>query len=240
MHHDLPYRAYKELYNKEPDYRLLVRYHGRFTGYNANVRKTATTIEFSLSRKFEECEPEVQLGAMQFLLNKLFRTKVKSAHIEFYHTFLKKMSDLAPVTKSDPALAASFERVNRQYFGDMMSRPNLVWGGTSMSLLGTYTYATDTITISQVMADDQHLLDYVMHHEMLHKKHKFNHSSSRTHSHTKLFRTDEKAFADKDAETKLKRYLAQKRYGLRRARSPVARPMPGKRRNFVQRLMDWD
>src|SRR3989338_6789779 len=124
----LAHRSYIELYKKEPDYNLVVSYHGKLRGYNATVRKSIATIEFRLSRKLEHCEPEIQIGIMQYLLNRLFKTKIKSDNIDLYHSFLKKMSELAPVTKTDPILEESFQRMNALYFHDMMSQPNLVWG----------------------------------------------------------------------------------------------------------------
>jgi hypothetical protein len=228
-------QAYSELYGSEPRHEILVRYHGRLQEYNATIRKTPRTLTFMLSRKLEQCEPEIQMGVMQFLLNKLNKTKIKSEHIEMYHSFLKKMSDIAPVTKSDPILEASFKRVNEKYFNGMLAQPNLVWGRFSTSLLGTYTYGTDTIMVSSVMENDDNLLDYIMHHEMLHKKHKFNHSSSRTHSHTKAFRLDEGKFEDKSAEQKLRVFLSMRRPQLevRKLRPQLEKP------SFVQKVMGW-
>jgi hypothetical protein len=231
----LAVQAYKDLYKEEPQHVVLMKFHGRLQGYNATVRKSAQEIIFRLSPKFQECEPEIQIGVMQFLLNKLNRTRIDSDNIHMYHTFLKRMSDLAPVTQSDPVLEASFKRVNEKYFAGMMAQPNLVWGRYSLSLLGTYTYASDTIMISDAMREDDNLLDYVMHHEMLHKKHKFNHSSSRTHSHTKEFRLDEAKFEDVLAEKKLRIYLSQRRMPRIRRRFP----QPIRRPTFVQRILGW-
>jgi hypothetical protein len=153
---NLAAQAFQELYGREPGHEMVLKYHGRLQGYNATVKKTPRTITFHLSRNFEECEPEIQIGVMQYLLNKLNRTRVQSDRIDMYHSFLKKMSDLAPVTMSDPLLEASFRRCNERYFAGMLPQPNLVWGRNSMSLLGTYTYATDTVMISQAMRDDEH------------------------------------------------------------------------------------
>jgi hypothetical protein len=218
LHTPLGEQAYRELYGKDPDYRITVKYHGKLGGYNATVRKTPAEIIFTLSRKLEECEPEIQMGVMQFLLNKLLKTRVRSEHIDMYHSFLKKMSEYAPVTRSDPALEASFHRVNARYLDGLMTLPNLVWGRMSTRLLGTYTYATDTIMISQALRDaPEHLLDSVMHHEMLHKKHKFNHTSARTHSHTKAFRDDENRFTHNGATLKaLEQELHRHLRGVRR------------------------
>jgi predicted SprT family Zn-dependent metalloprotease len=224
---DLARQAYVELYNREPQEQLVLKYHAGLHGYNATIRKEQARVTFRLSTAFRECEPEVQIGVMQFLLNRLNKTKITTDNIKFYHTFLRRMSDLAPVTEKDPVLQESFERVNEEYFG-MMSMPNLVWGNRTMSLLGTYTYANDTIMISSVLADaPQELLDYVMHHEMLHKKHKFTSSGMRTNSHTGAFRQDEAKWSDTHAEAKLKRYLGAQRR-MRRVPS-----------SFVDRVMDW-
>lgn len=235
MYENLASRAYAELYGKEPPCRMEIRYHAGFKGFNANVRKAGGVIQFNLSRRFESCEPEVQLGVMQFLLNKLNRTKVKSEHIEFYHTFLRNMSDLAPVTESDPILEASFRRMNERYLGGMMARPNLVWGRSSVRLLGTYTYATDTIMISRVLEQaPEELLDYVMYHEMLHKKHKFSCTNTRTHSHTKEFRADEAKYHVADAEMRLRRFLSRAPRAVRRD-GKTLREEP----SFVERVMGW-
>jgi hypothetical protein len=85
--------------------------------------------------------------------------------------------------------------------------------------------------ISSAMKDDEHLLDYIMHHEMLHKKHKFNHSVSRTHSHTPAFRADEAKFNDKMAEAKLKAYLRQ--------RKPIKMKRILVKPTLMQRIMGW-
>lgn len=232
-------QAYRELYGKESARRMSVSYHGRLKGYNATVQQTMTTTAFRLSQRLAGCEPEVKIGVMQFLLNRINRTKVESEHIDFYHTFVRKMSDLAPVTRSDPILEASFSRMGEMYFSGMMARPNLVWGRRSVALLGTYTYATDTIMISRVLEEaPEVLLDYVMYHEMLHKKHQFSCSSGRTHSHTPAFKRDEALFWDTQAEEKLKKFL----WHARRRRGPAAqeeRGREGEKQTLLQRLMGW-
>jgi hypothetical protein len=235
----LAHDAFFQIYQREPDHRLEIKYHGNFKGYNATVRKTPTTIVFTLSRKFETCEPEIQIGVMQFLLNKLHKTKIKTDNIDFYHSFLKKMSELAPVTENDPELEKSFMRANERFFNGMMSRPNLVWGNNNARLLGTYTYATDTIMISNILSTaEDDTLDYVMYHEMLHKKHKFSHTGSRTRSHTKVFREEERKFTredKKDPETALKNHLYNAVRRIKRTKSISN----AKERTFVEQLLDW-
>jgi hypothetical protein len=227
---DLARKAYTELYGKEPGRDLELKYHGKLHGYNATIHQTAFTTTFRLAPAFKPCEDEVKLGVMQYLLNRINKTRIKSEHIDFYHSFVRKMSDYAPVTKSDPALEQSYMRMNERFFGGLMTRPNLVWGGHSTSLLGTYTYATDTIMISRALEDaPELLLDSVMHHEMLHKKHKFSCSGSgRTHSHTAAFRKDEAKYGD--VERELHRFLrGQRTYRHKQEIAP----------SFLQRVMGW-
>jgi len=226
---NLAERAYEELYDSPSPYRMDLKFHGKIRGYNATVSQRGNHITFRLSRKFEDCEPEIKIGIMQFLLNRLKKTKINTDNIEFYHTFVKKMSDFAPVTKTDDILEESFQRVNDEYLGGMMSQPNLVWGRRTTTLLGTYEHGTDTITISKVLLEaPEELLDFVMYHEMLHKKHKFSCSAGRTHSHTKAFKAEEATYSVKNAEQMLTKYL----HGERRKKTP-------KKGSFLSRVMGW-
>jgi hypothetical protein len=74
-----------------------------------------------------------------------------------------------------------------------MEIPNLEWGSNSKRKLGSYDYHTDTISISTIFLDsEQELLDYLIYHEMLHKKLKFNSKNNRSYHHTKKFKAKEK------------------------------------------------
>ncbi|MDD9953185.1 MAG: SprT-like domain-containing protein [Candidatus Woesearchaeota archaeon] len=224
----LAIQAYEELYGKTPLRKMEVKYHGGLKGYNATVQQTMTTTTFRLSKRFKDCEDEIKIGVIQFLFTKLKKTKQTTDNIELYHSFLKNMSDFAPVTDIDPILEESFERMNERYFKGMLNKPNLVWGRKNKRLMGTYEYGTDTITISRVLQDaGEMLLDCVMYHEMLHKKHKFSCSGGRTHSHTPAFKKDEAKFYDKHAEEKLGRFLAGKK------------TMKKRKSSFLDRVMGW-
>ena len=76
-------------------------------------------------------------------------------------------------------------RVNEKYFYGMILVPNLKWGNKSLSQLGTYDYGTDTITVSRILEKESILLDYVMYHEILHKKIKFKEKNGRSIHHSK-------------------------------------------------------
>ncbi|MBU0757206.1 MAG: hypothetical protein KKF44_04020 [Nanoarchaeota archaeon] len=203
--------AYRSLYGKECPYETTLKYSRAFSGYNANVRYSDRELRFRLSYKWKEISPELKTGLVQNLLNKVFKTNVKSIDIDMYNIFLKKVHITIPKTETDPVLENSFNKVNDRYFYGMIERPNLRWGTDSLSKLGSYEYGTDSITISKIMAEDEMLLDYVMYHEILHKKLKFKDKNGRSYHHTREFRAKEKDFEVHDIEEKLKKFLRRKR-----------------------------
>jgi predicted SprT family Zn-dependent metalloprotease len=69
--------------------------------------------------------------------------------------------------------------------------------------------------ISDVLKKDMVFLEYVLYHEMLHKKIKFKKSGSRSYHHTKEFKELEAKFYEKDVEQKLKVFLRKQK--LKRA-----------------------
>jgi predicted metallopeptidase len=108
----------------------------------------------------------------------------------------------------------------------MMDKPNLVYASESFSKLGSYEYGSDTIYISTIFKnlppEDIKYLDYVMYHELLHKKHTFKVKNGRHQSHTTAFRKDEELFSkehNKDMEDELGKFLRRKRYSASRAKS---------------------
>jgi hypothetical protein len=95
-------------------------------------------------------------------------------------------------------LAQSFDRVNATYFAGQMPRPRLTWNRSiTAGKFGHYHYATDTVMISRALDRPQvptFVVDHVMHHELLHKKHGLSWSNGRGHAHTAGFRQDEREF----------------------------------------------
>ena len=177
-------------------YSLSLTYSAKFSPYNGNVRRRGNQIEFNFSHKWKHISREIQIGLAQHLLVKLFKVKKKTTNMDIYSHFMKSIHIAAPKTHFDPLLKASFEKSNDTYFSGMMEMPNLEWGSESFAKLGQYAYGSDTITISTILRDaPQELLDYVMYHEMLHKKLKFTTSKSgRTFHHPQEFKRLEALF----------------------------------------------
>lgn len=180
---------------KDLRYDFSIKYSGRFRGYNANVRLYGNQITFNLSRRWREVSRDIRIGLLQELMAKILNEKgIKTPNIDLYHIFLKRVHIAVPKTRTEPKLEKSFERVNDYFFAGTIEMPNLAWNN-SRRKLGSYDYGSDTITISSMLKDaDNEMIDYVMYHEMLHKKHKFSSKGGKIYHHTREFRSSEKAF----------------------------------------------
>ncbi len=207
--------AFEKLYpNKEFNYSVKLKYTARFKPYNANVRHYKNNLEFSLSRQWKHISKDIVIGLIQSLLLKVFNDKKQTINIDLYNSFIRNLHISIPKQKSDPILESSFNRINKKYFYNFIEISNLEWGSNSKRKLGSYDYHTDTIIISRIFLDaEQELLDYLMYHEMLHKKLKFNNKDNRSYHHTKEFRLKEKEFeGHKEMEKKIKDLIKKSKY----------------------------
>ena len=213
--------AFQELYpEKELNYSLSLKYTRRFKPYNANVKKYGNNLIFNLSREWKKISKEIQIGLIQELMLKILKDKTKKTlNMELYNSFLKNVHIAIPKTKTDKILEASFERVNEAYFNGMTDKPNFQWGSDSISKLGSYEYGSDTITISSIFMDsNQELLDYVMYHEMLHKKFKFQSKNGRNLHHGNEFKNMEARFNNRDfIEREIGKLARKHRFSIKRA-----------------------
>ena len=197
---DLIKEAFHEIYpDKELKYSVSLKYSRKFRPYNANVRLRGNCLIFNLSRDWKKISEEIQIGLIQELMVKILKDRKKTMNMELYSLFMKNVHLAAPKTKTDELLEESFNRVNDAYLNGMIDLPNLQWGADSTRKLGSYEYGSDTITISSIFRNaDRELLDYVMHHEMLHKKFKFESRGKRTLHHGPEFKRMEALFQNRD------------------------------------------
>lgn len=211
--------AFQELYpDKELKYSVSLKYSKKFKPYNANVKRYGNNLVFNLSRNWKTISREIQMGLIQELMVKILHDKnKKTMNMELYNSFLKNVHIAIPKTKTDEILEASFDRVNEAYLNGMIDIPNLEWGNDSTSKLGSYEYGSDTITISSIFRDSQQeLLDYVMYHEMLHKKFKFENKNGRNLHHSSEFKKMEAKFENRDSiEKEISRLARKHRLGLK-------------------------
>jgi len=203
--------AFEDLFPEKniDDYNLKIKYTDRFKPYNANVKYSKDFLEFNLSKKWKRVSREIQIGLLQELLMKVFKKKKKTFNTDLYHSFMKKIHIAVPKTRIDPFLEESFERINEQYHSGLIEKPNLVWHN-SINRLGSYEYGSDTISISKILENDQDALDYVMHHEILHKRLKFDSTKVNCRHHTKEFRQMESKFENSQEMEERLKVLARK------------------------------
>ena len=207
--------AFEKLYpNKDFNYNIKVKYSARFKPYNANVKYTKNNLEFSLSKQWKHISKDIVVGLIQSLLLKVFNDKKQTINIDLYNSFIRNLHISIPKQKSDPILESSFNRVNKKYFYNLVEIPNLEWGNHSKRKLGSYDYHTDTISISRIFLDaEPELLDYIIYHEMLHKRLKFKNKANRNYHHTKEFKTKEKEFeSHKEMEKKIRLLIRKSKY----------------------------
>ncbi|MBI2652766.1 SprT-like domain-containing protein [Candidatus Woesearchaeota archaeon] len=210
--------AFQQLYpEKVLKYSVSLKYSRKFKPYNANVKLRGNDLSFHLSKEWKKISKEIQIGLIQELLIKILKNKRKTINMELYNLFMKNVHLAVPKTKTDEVLEESFNRVNETYFNGMLDKPNLQWGNPSTSKLGSYEYGSDTITISTIFKSaQQELLDYVMYHEMLHKKFKFQNKNGRNLHHSNEFKKMEAKFENRDLiEKEISRLARKHRFGLR-------------------------
>jgi len=110
-------------------------------------------------------------------------------------------------------LENSFARVNKAYFQGKIPRPHLVWNNRlTFRKFGHYQWDTDTVMVSQTLDNSrvpEFVLDYVIYHELLHKKLGTHQAKERRIAHTRAFRT---------AEGRFTQYQAAQRYLTRLSR----------------------
>ena len=191
--------SFNRLYpKKEFPYFAKIKYSGKFKPFNANIKLRGNNLTLNLSKNWKTVDKEITIGLVQELLVKLLRVKTHTKNMDMYNSFIKKLHNFVPKTQFDPLLESSFHRVNESYFDGLLEKPNLKFGNRTFSKLGSYEYATDTVVISKALEHDFELIDYVMYHELLHKKHQFKSKYGRSHHHTKDFREREKAFPNSE------------------------------------------
>ena len=104
-----------------------------------------------------------------------------------------------------------FARINRQYFESQLEQPRLVWSARksippvrNIPARCRYHHYQQTAWIGRDIPE--YLVEYVMYHEMLHKKIGLKEVNGRRYAHTKAFRDAEKQFNQyKEAEAFIKK-----------------------------------
>lgn len=115
-------------------------------------------------------------------------------------------------------LEESFARVNAAYFNNQMPRPVLTWNrALTANKFGHYQASRDTVMLSVTLDDTRapaFVLDFVMYHELLHKKHGIMTVNGRRIAHSPAFRADEQKFTSHRKAEQILHDLASQQRGL--------------------------
>ena len=203
---------------QESQYEFHVRFSRKFSSFNANISYRRPLITISLSEQWDDVDESIVKGLFQTLYLKLFQKTLKpittqTFEVDCYETFLEKLEHIVTPTTIDPVLLQSFQRVNNTYFNATIETPNLVWGKMTTRKMGSYSYQTDTISISRILEPREDLIDFVMFHEMLHKKHRYykTQSGKHMHHHSK-FKEEERSYPQfAQVEKALQQFVSSQR-----------------------------
>jgi len=206
-------KAYRTLYpESEATLQFILNYSNKFRSHGGKIQINTLqrTLSCTVSARWKDVTESIQMGFLQALIAKLNKTKKKTLEIDLYHQYMHQLSTYAPKQTFDPLISEAFNEVNTHYFGGSIEKPNLVWR-KSKNPLGTYEYATDTVSISRHLASDKELLQYVLYHELLHKKHGYKTRGTRMCSHDAAFRADEHKFENwQQLEKRLSQLVVRK------------------------------
>ncbi|MGH9840228.1 MAG: hypothetical protein ACREEM_15710 [Blastocatellia bacterium] len=152
----------------------------------------------------------------------LFREFAESE--EFSEVLFEMESFAAPPAPPVPlargrahGLDESFARVNAAYFDGQMPKPTLVWNRTlTAHKFAHYQPNRDTVMMSVTLDDPSvpaSVVDFVMYHELLHKKHGSMIVNGRRLAHSPAFRAEERRFAGYDEAERQLKSLAMRQHG---------------------------
>lgn len=100
-------------------------------------------------------------------------------------------------------LDAAFRRVSQVYFGGAVAKPRLTWSRRITSCkFGHYDPLRDELMVSATLDSrevPEYVVDFIVYHELLHKKHGTSWHNGRQAVHTEAFREDERRFAEFNA-----------------------------------------
>jgi hypothetical protein len=121
---------------------------------------------------------------------------------ESYQKILSELDLLAGITENSAGafhdLAESFDRVNNTYFKGDMARPCLLWSQSfTFRKFGHYDLTHDTVMVSSSLDHKEipeYAVDFLVYHELLHKKLGTVWNNGRRAVHTAAFRREEQHF----------------------------------------------
>lgn len=165
-----------------------------------------------------------KVAGLAFHLSRDRQAIVEAMAGDAYQDIQAEMESLGGVVEQTVGavhdLASSFERVNRDYLGGSIPRPRLTWSrGLTRRKFGHYDPIRDMVMVSSTLDQPgvpEFAVDYIVYHELLHKKHGISWRNGRARVHTTDFKAEDRRFAEyEQAEAILKRLAGSSRCGPR-------------------------
>jgi predicted metal-dependent hydrolase len=184
-----------------------------YSSIKHTIRKRNGHISMRISDLFIDAPPAVLLAIGRILLAKLNKKRVPKKDKKIYDEYLgsrtlqQGVSRVLPGRKRSLAiiygrhhnLHDSFGRVNKTYFQDTMEKPLLTWSPRKAKrTLGKYDPDRDAVIVSRMLDSPvipEEFIDFIMYHELLHKKHGILVRGARRQVHTRAFKKDEQKFS---------------------------------------------
>ena len=171
-------------------------------------KKTAEALELQVNEGFIVAEDDILeaiAAIVVFGKTKAATQKVKKYSVsEAYTEVLFQLDAIANIEAEIARghcydLDELFAKVNKEYFQGEMAKPRLTWNRAfTKRCFGYYERSRDRVVISQTLDDSRvpkFVVEYVLYHELLHKKHGEKWQGGRRAVHTQKFRRDELKFA---------------------------------------------
>jgi hypothetical protein len=188
------------------------------------IRRNSSHMQITVQESFTTAPDKVLIALLESALGKPVQTtRLLVQEFTFssgYRTAREKLEYLGIpqggfASGSVHDLRESFSRVNRSFFNGEISRPHLTWNNRlTVRKFGHYQWDTDTVMVSRTL--DQHqvpeyVVDFVMYHELLHKKLGARLVNSRRMAHTRKFRQLEAQYPRYQEAQKYLNKISQKR-----------------------------
>lgn len=192
--------------------RFVVEYHP-YADLTHTIRLREDSAHVRLSDVLMHAPRGVVEAAAGILLGRLYRRQPPDELLETYRRFsyahstrqrlLALRQRRARRMEHQPSgkhhdLAPLFDRLNRQYFESSLPMPRLGWSRRVWrAQLGCFDPALNQIILNRQLDQSgvpEHVVAYVLYHEMLHVKHPMRFERCRRTSHSTHFRREEKQF----------------------------------------------
>jgi hypothetical protein len=200
---ELANTAYRQPLFPKPEISIKVNYSSSLFRYQRQGRRIILQVhEGFINAPFEEKKTLViatfskSLKARQHL--KIFnRTEYFQSVVHALEQYKGKSKTVSKGKDID--LQPIYDKLNKQYFEGKLPAPRLTWGRRgAFRRLGYYHPESDTITISRIFDSVDapiYALEFVLFHEMLHKKLGLKESNGRRYAHTRIFKDSEAQFS---------------------------------------------